>query len=134
MLIEGRCLWALPLVALMIAGCGEDPGHYEVVPVSGVLTCQGKPVSNATVNFTPVADPSRKGGQTGRQALGTTDEAGHFKLTTYENYDGAMVGRHVVTVSAGFDESKGEMPKFPCEASSKEVTVEAGMDDIKVDL
>jgi hypothetical protein len=33
-----------------------------------------------------------------RLAVGTTDEAGHFSLTTYEPEDGAVVGTHTVTV------------------------------------
>ena len=135
MLFRVRCLGvAMPLVASLIVGCGSDPEHYEIVPVSGILTCEGQPVANAMVNFTPIADESRKEGRPGRLALGRTDETGHFTLTTYENNDGAIVGRHVVTVSAGFDESAGEMSEFSCSASSKEVTVEAGMDDIKIDF
>jgi hypothetical protein len=67
-------------------------------------------------------------------ALGRTDESGRFTLTTYENNDGAIVGRHTVTVGAGFDESSGRVAKFACRDSSQEVTVEAGMGEISIDF
>jgi hypothetical protein len=42
-----------------------------------------------------------------RHAVGTTDEAGKFQLTTFEPNDGAIPGTHVVTVS------KTESPPAP---------------------
>ena len=34
-----------------------------------------------------------------RLALGTTDDAGNYQLTTFEPNDGAIIGTHAVTVS-----------------------------------
>jgi hypothetical protein len=65
----------------MLAGCGGS-NEYETTPVSGVVTCEGKPVANATVNFTPLPEEGRPSGQRGRVALGLTDKDGHFTLTT----------------------------------------------------
>ena len=65
-----------------------------------------------------------------------TDQNGRFKLTTYENDDGAIVGRHRVTVGLNFEESTGKDPSkaFPCRDSSKEVTVERGMGEIRIEF
>ncbi len=129
-------LWMIGLTFVFVPGCGPDAEQYETVPVSGVVTCQGKPVANATVNFTPKDDQGRTKGRRGRVALGMTDNDGRFKLTTYENYDGAIIGKHTVTVGLNFDEKTGRDPSraFPCRDSSKEVSVEAGMGEIKVDF
>ena len=119
-----------------VSGCTGNAEQYETVPVSGIVTCEGKPVANATVNFTPMSDQGRAAGRRGRVALGMTDKDGRFKLTTYENDDGAIVGKHTVTVGLNFDERTGRDPSksFPCRDKSKEVTVEAGMGEMKIDF
>jgi hypothetical protein len=43
-------------------------------------------------------------------AVGTTDEAGNYRLTTYEPNDGAIVGTHVVTVTQYFTDSSASGP------------------------
>jgi hypothetical protein len=122
---------------MLCAGCGSNPEAYDVVPVTGVVTCQGRPVANAIVNFTPQADPSRPQGRPGRVALGRTDEQGHFRLTTYQNDDGAIPGKHVVTVGLDSGDDSASVlaaKKFPCRDASREVTVAAGMAEITIDL
>ena len=54
------------------AGCGGEPGP---VPVRGVVKLDGQPVANAAVVFVAQAPG-------GRDAYGSTDAAGAFKLTT----------------------------------------------------
>ncbi len=114
-------------------GCGGS-NEYETTPVSGVVTCQGKPVANATVNFTPVADGSRAAGQRGRVALGLTDKDGRFTLTTYKDGDGAIIGKHIVTVGLDMDESSGKVQAFACKDSTKEVTVDRKTSEYKVEF
>ncbi len=133
-----RCLgrFAILLVfAVITFGCG-GPDPYGTVPVRGVVTCNGKPVANGVVNFTPMPDQGRADGNRGRVALGKTDSEGRFKLTTYHNDDGALIGRHTVTVSMGFSEEGGSVVDkvFPCRGASTEVTVKAGMGEIQVDF
>ena len=83
-----RSLALLSLVALSI-GCG--PPALKLVPVSGVVTVDGKPIEGAAVMFSPEAG--------GRPAVGLTDAMGHFQLTTLKANDGALVGSHLVTVT-----------------------------------
>ncbi len=136
---SGVCRGAVLLgLAAFLVGCGGGGGdQYGVQPVSGVVTCQGKPVANATVNFTPVKEEGRAEGRPGRVALGITDENGKFRLTTYENYDGAIVGRHTVTVglnSANEDDQSDPNKGFPCANATLELEVFQGVEEVNVDF
>ena len=70
----------------------------------------GEPVAEAKVMFHPV-----DGGP--RTSYGTTNEKGEFKVSTFGMNDGALVGRHVLTVTKVDMESQ---PKFnPQELATK---------------
>src|SRR5712675_2209436 len=78
--------WTAALVIVFLAGCGGGP---NVVAVTGVLTYKGKPVTNAYVDFVP---------EKGRPSWGQTDEQGRFKLDYDPQRNGALVGKHKVSV------------------------------------
>src|SRR5688572_17379512 len=82
-----------PFVALALcclaSGC-EQSNRPATYPVRGTIAYRGKPVAVASVAFLAPGAP--------RLAVGTTDDAGNFSLTTYEPDDGAVLGTHVVTV------------------------------------
>jgi hypothetical protein len=130
--LQRLCLASTCLI-FVFSGCGGS-NEYETTPVSGVVTCKGKPVGNATVNFTPLPDASRAAGQRGRPALGLTDKDGRFTLTTYSDGDGAIVGKHTVTVGLNMDESSGKVAAFACQNSSLEVTVDRKTREYKIDF
>ena len=79
---------AFVLLAVTI-GCGGDD---RVATVRGTVTLDGEPVGDASVTFMP-----KEGG---RPAFGMTDADGAYELTTFKEADGAMVGNHLVTVTA----------------------------------
>ena len=80
----------MPLAAMLaIAGCG--PGRPATVPVTGTVTLDGQPVAGASVMFSPA--------QSGHPASGRTDQSGNFTVRTFEPGDGALPGRHTVTVT-----------------------------------
>ena len=87
----------LPVLVLTQAGCGPT------VTVKGVVTLDGNPLPGATVLFVPEA------GGAGRPASGLSDDAGHFRLTTYRPGDGAVPGtyRVVVTKTEGMSTPPG---------------------------
>jgi hypothetical protein len=62
-----------------------------MAPVSGTVLFQGKPFEGAEVVFRSDSVP--------RNAVGKTDSQGKFRLTTYENHDGAIIGEYRVTVT-----------------------------------
>jgi hypothetical protein len=74
---------------VLATGC-EQSNRPATHPVRGTIVYRGKPVAGASVAFLAPGAP--------RLAVGTTDDAGRFSLTTYEPDDGAVLGTHVVTV------------------------------------
>lgn len=85
---------AIAAVAACLAGCGDDDGRLETHPVSGQVVVNGEPAAGCTVAFVPL-DPELKGVV---MPGGKTDEAGVFRLTTYETGDGAPTGEYGVTL------------------------------------
>lgn len=79
---------AWPLV-VALAGCG--PNLPRCFPVSGTVTVDGQPVAGGTITFYPEA---------GRSAMGKIEADGSYKLTTFRDDDGALPGRHAVTIKA----------------------------------
>lgn len=79
---------SLMAIFAMIPGCGPD--YPETIPVSGTVTLDGQPVAGAAVVFTP---------EEGQKATGTTDASGRFELSSFQLGDGAVPGRHRVTVA-----------------------------------
>lgn len=77
------------LLALAAAGCGK--AKPATAPVTGRVLLDGKPVAGAAVMLEPV------GG--GVPARGSTGGDGSFTLSTFGRDDGALVGRHRVSVS-----------------------------------
>jgi uncharacterized lipoprotein YajG len=78
---------ALLAGALLVAGCDRGP---RMVPVTGVVTVDGKPVDKAAVLFAHVDG--------GRPTVGVTDEQGRFRLTT-DGREGALLGEHGVAIT-----------------------------------
>ena len=71
-----KCVFVVSLfgwVLLSFSGCGSAD-RYDTTLVSGVVTCQGKPVANGTVNFKPMPNQGQAEGRRGRVALGMTDK------------------------------------------------------------
>jgi len=70
-------------------GCSANE-QASVVPVTGKVLFEGKPLSFGSVTF----QPSR-----GQPAHGTIGPNGDFRLSTYREGDGAAVGRHKVKIA-----------------------------------
>jgi len=81
------------LVISMLLGCGSK---YEVVPVSGRITLDGKPLANASI-FT---QPTNRDTKTpGPGSGGLTDENGEFELEFQtEDKKGAIPGDTRITI------------------------------------
>lgn len=67
----------------VLFGCGQRL-PYEVVPFSGTVTYEGKPVANLSVFFEP---------ETGRPSTGATDDNGRFTMTYTVKLDGVQKGK-----------------------------------------
>ena len=78
------------LLFLGICGCG-DGDRPEVVPVSGVVTLEGKPLTTGSVMFQPAK---------GHHARALIQPDGSFVMTTFNEGDGATVGTQMVRVAS----------------------------------
>jgi len=76
------------------AGCGGSDFH--IVPVSGAVTLDGKPVADILVTFQPKGGTA-EGSTPGPGSFGITDESGRFELDMAEG-SGAVPGEHTVTL------------------------------------
>jgi hypothetical protein len=87
-------LVACAVLGVMACGCsgGKQP---KVVPVAGKVLFEGRPVPRAQVVFVPLSDPA----PAAARPVGTTDEDGRFRLSTFTQKDGAPEGEYAVLVT-----------------------------------
>ncbi|NLF08182.1 MAG: hypothetical protein GX594_09415 [Pirellulaceae bacterium] len=126
---------------VLSSGCGSS--LPKTAPVGGRVTYNGKPVVSGTIVFQPAQ---------GRPAMGDIQPDGTYKLTTFESGDGALLGKHRVTIEArnaskpppmeGPDASNAPpkvewlVPKKYSNADSSNLTAEvkSGQNNIDFDL
>jgi hypothetical protein len=79
----------LALAALLgaLGGCSQGPTLGDV---SGRVTYKGEPVPDAIVDFRPVGE--------GKQSMGFTNADGDYELQYTLRRNGALLGRHKVSV------------------------------------
>lgn len=84
-LMTGLCL-------AVSAGCGGSAADDlpELGLVTGVVTLDGQPLSEAMITFEPTTG--------GSFSSGTTDETGTYELLFNADHNGAVIGTHKVTI------------------------------------
>ena len=84
------------LGCLLLFGCSRR--GYELAPVSGRVTLDGRPLADVMVSFQPrQADNSSPG----PGSFGQTDAEGRYTLRTIEpDAEGAVVGTHIVRLKS----------------------------------
>lgn len=81
------------VLASCFSGCGDGKKSLpNLVPVSGNVTFDGKPLEQGTIGFAPV-DP------TGQSASGAIKN-GYFQLDTNASSPGAVIGKYKVRVES----------------------------------
>jgi len=93
-----RSFLALALI-VSTAGCGAKPDTKATGQVAGKVTFKGQPVPFGTVTFSPIPK-DEKDRQPGKAATGEVGQDGTFRLNTYVEGDGAVVGRHKVSIGS----------------------------------
>jgi len=91
---------AAPLLGVLcccgvLSGCGLEAGE-QLVPVTGQVTLNGKPLTNGTVAFRP---DSAKGNASLHHPTGAIDGQGHYSLAVVRK-PGAPLGWYKVLVFA----------------------------------
>jgi hypothetical protein len=92
-------------MVLVVVGCGDGP---TLVPVSGVVTLDGKPLEGATLSFIPA--PGNAISTPGSDATGPT---GNFKMS-FNGRAGLAPGKYSVLVSKA-EEVSNPSKKVPPE-------------------
>lgn len=82
------------MFAIGLAGCASEPppGPPKLVPVSGTVTHEGKPLVGAIVQFNPTVAGE------GSLCIGETDESGKYQLS-HVGYPGCSPGSYKVAIS-----------------------------------
>lgn len=104
------------LVGLLVCGCSRPSGP-AVVPVSGTVTFDGKPLKGATLRFIPT------GATPGGGANGFTKPDGTYELTGIRGGAGTSPGEYKVVISKRVnpDGSAPDPNIPPIESPAKEV-------------
>jgi len=89
------CLLLLVSLGLLttMTGCNSADtaaNRPKVSKVEGQVTLQGKPLKGAFVTFHPTSSDD--------SGTGETDEDGRFAISTFARNDGAVLGKHAVTI------------------------------------
>jgi hypothetical protein len=93
------CWLVSGLLALALVGCGHDGyAELQLVPVSGTVTLDAKPLAGAKVIFE---------GEDKRLATGTTDSSGHYTLMYDSQTPGATPGAKTVRITQADHEVEG---------------------------
>ncbi len=91
-------LCALACVLVTLQGCGGETGP-PLHAVTGTVNYKGQPVEGAAVAF--------HSENATKLATGKTDAQGRFELATNEPGDGAVAGKHTVSVTKIVGEADG---------------------------
>ncbi|MGY8770517.1 MAG: hypothetical protein ACKVH8_19045 [Pirellulales bacterium] len=133
-----NCL-AILLFMVTVVGCGEGSSGPSLVPVSGTLSLDGKPLANADLQFSTTNEGEAAA------SFGTTDQEGHFDLKSQDGKEGATPGGHRVNItvmpagSGGPTKTEGGEEVLSMQGEPKEyyleVTVGAeGESDLKLEV
>jgi hypothetical protein len=89
-------LLAMAAALCLAAGCGGTKSG--MAPVSGQVKLDGQPLEGAQIMFTPSA-PQSGSKDASTQSAGVTDKDGKFSLISFDAGEGALVGKHTVSIS-----------------------------------
>jgi hypothetical protein len=121
----------LLIVVAVSAGCGAPTVNYTMIPVEGVITFDGEPLSSAEVMFDSPDGP---------RGFGVSDENGRFSVKTRQFGAGLPAGKYrALVTSSEKTRIRGAGKPVTLATSYREsgvarVSIEAGMQPLAFDL
>ncbi|MDX1947910.1 MAG: hypothetical protein SFU86_21100 [Pirellulaceae bacterium] len=118
----------LLVIVLPLAGCDDRPLR---VPVAGKVLIDGQPLTQGSVCVIPAGD---------RPAGGRINSDGTFRLTTFDENDGCVLGTHPVMIVARQQITPTRMkwliPKKyqTIEGTDQKVTIDAPTENLVIEL
>ncbi|WP_406698633.1 carboxypeptidase-like regulatory domain-containing protein [Singulisphaera sp. Ch08] len=122
---RAHCLTSLALLAAGVIGCGG--GEAKRYPVHGIITLNGKPYPNATVEFVP--DPSNVAISAGNDVTGPE---GTFKIASMGR-SGLPLGKYkvIVSVKPSEEEEASQKAKYEDEEQRRMALESLGINPAK---
>jgi len=119
--------WYKDIVIKELNASTTDSTGSPTAEVTGVVTFNGKPLEGVSVVFTP---------EHGRPSMGTTDASGKFTLSTFRKGDGALRGKHVISIAPMTEDAKPAFPKryWDAEKSALGAEVRKGRNHFVIDI
>ena len=107
--------WICLVLIFPVTGCGRaatdaDYGSLGLISVSGTVTLDGSPLTNATVRF-EAHDRT--------YSSGVTDSSGHYSLQFNSEQAGVLPGSKVVRISLGTPEDADDSSDRGSESASE---------------
>ena len=90
-----------PLALAGLVGCGSDEDRITLVPVTGTVTLNRKPLADARINFAPADGNKHK-----TPGVDSTGPDGGYKLM-FKGRSGVAPGKYKVSISPPADPSGG---------------------------
>ncbi len=113
----------LATFSIVSSGCGNGAKMEKVVPASGVLKFQGKPLEGYKLTFEPTGER--------QSATAISDAEGKFVLGTNRPGDGAATGKHKVAVVFMSEIVEGEPGREVIKTISPKYKVPKSYEDSK---
>lgn len=109
-------------VVLTVSGCTESGPRLGTA--TGMVTLDGRPLSDADIEFMP---------REGRGSMGVTDGQGRYELFYTQGRKGVLVGTHTVRIGNGA-KGAGKTPARYNRQSELTVEVKSGKNEFNFDL
>lgn len=91
-------------VLVALAGCKSEEDRIPLLPVSGTVTQNGKPMPNATITFMPA-----EGNTHSTPGVDATGPEGNYKIR-YKNRMGLAAGKYRVAIEPALEVDQADTP------------------------